>query len=81
MFNSRRSILSWMAVFRVLCERPLATLNQVCERTGLSFPAVAKSMGTLENLGIVREVTGQRRNRLFAYQNYLDILNEGTEML
>jgi len=29
----------------------------------------------------VREITGKRRNRVFAYQAYLDILNEGTEAL
>jgi hypothetical protein len=34
-----------------------------------------------ENLNIVREITGQRRNRVFAYQKYLDILSEGTEAL
>lgn len=79
--QSQRSASTTLRVFRVFCERPLATLNQLCGRTGLSFPAAAKSMHTLENLGIVREVTGQRRNRVFAYQDYLNILSEGTEVL
>ena len=70
-----------LRVFRVLCQRPLATLNSVCQRTGLSFPAVAKSMGALEQFGIVREITGQRRNRVFGYDRYLSILSEGTEPL
>lgn len=35
----------------------------------------------LVDLGIVREITGQRRNRLFVYDVYLSILNEGTEPL
>jgi len=70
-----------LRVFRTLCERPLVTLNQVRERTGLSFPAVAKAMRELERLGIVHEITGQRRNRVFAYQEYLSILSEGTEPL
>jgi Fic family protein len=79
--QSQRSASTTLRVFRVFCERPLATLNQLCGRTGLSFPATAKAMHTLENLGIVREVTGQRRNRVFAYQYYLNILSEGTEAL
>lgn len=79
--QSQRGASTTPRVFRVLCERPLATLNQICERTGLSFPAAAKAMHTLENLGIAREVTGQRRNRVFAYQDYLNILSEGTEVL
>ena len=74
-----RSASSTLRVFRVLCERPLATLNQICESTGLSFPAAAKGMRQLEQLDIAREITGQQRNRVFAYQQYLSILNEGTE--
>ena len=34
---------------------------------------------SVRDLGIVREVTGKRRNRVFACGAYLDILNEGTE--
>jgi len=75
-----RSASTLLRVFRVLCERPLATLNQVRERSGLSFPAVSHAMAALAQLGIVREVTGQRRHRIFAYNEYLNILNEGTEI-
>ncbi|HPU85033.1 MAG TPA: Fic family protein [Candidatus Latescibacteria bacterium] len=64
-----------------LRERPVATLNVVRDMTGFSFPTVAKSMGALQRLGIVREQTGRRRNRVFVYQAYLAILNEGTEPL
>ena len=38
-------------------------------------------MEALAELGIAREVTGRRRGRLFAYDGYLSILNEGTEPL
>ena len=31
--------------------------------------------------GIAREITGKRRDRLFVYDQYLAILNEGTEAL
>jgi hypothetical protein len=36
-------------------------------------------MNSLVALGIVRELTGGRRNRVFAYDRYLAILNEGAE--
>lgn len=74
-----RSASTTLRVFRVLCEHPLATLNRICESTGLSFPAGSKGMQQLETLDIVCEITGQQRNRVFAYQQYLNILNEGTE--
>lgn len=79
--QARRRTSTTLQVFRVLCERPLTSLKQVCERTGLSFPAAAKAMEALVALGIAREVTGQRRNRVFAYEKYLNILSEGTEAL
>ena len=36
-------------------------------------------MERLVNHGIAREITGKRRDRLFVYDRYLSILNEGTE--
>ena len=36
-------------------------------------------MKLLVKRGIAREITGKRRNRLFVYDQYLSILNEGTE--
>jgi len=62
-------------------QRPLLTLNQVCCRTGLTFFSAAKGMDVLARLGIAREITGGKRNRLFAYSPYLAILNEGMEPL
>jgi hypothetical protein len=38
-------------------------------------------MLTLVDMGIARELTGQRRNRVFVYDAYLNILNEGGEAL
>jgi hypothetical protein len=35
----------------------------------------------LQDLGIVNELTGQQRHRVFAYQQYLDILSEGAQPL
>lgn len=50
-----------------------------CDATGLSFPATSSAMALLVELGIARELTGKRRNRLFVYDRYLAILAEGTE--
>jgi Fic family protein len=72
---------SALRVFNALCERPVITLNEARRRAGASFPTATKGMDALLGLGIVRELPGQRRNRVFAYQQYLDILNEGTEPL
>lgn len=41
----------------------------------MTFPTAAKAMQTLATLGIARELTGQRRNRVFVYDAYLHLLN------
>lgn len=62
-----------------LRQRPMSSLRQLCEDTGMAFPTASKSMQALMTLGIARELTGQRRNRVFVYDGYLNILNEGSE--
>jgi Fic family protein len=70
-----------LRVFDAFRDRPLATLNALAERTAASYPTVARAVEALERLGIVHEITGRKRERVFAYGRYLDILNEGTEPL
>ena len=70
---------SALRVYDALRARPILTLPEASRRTGLSFPTVSKRMEDLVRLGIVRELTGQRRNRTFAYGRYLSILSEGVE--
>jgi Fic family protein len=67
--------------FAVLCRRPLTSISQIKAFSGLSFPTASKAIETLAELGIAREITGGRRNRLFIYDAYLAILSEGTDPL
>ena len=76
-----RASQSMLLVFEALRSQPLVSLNELCEISGLTFPTVAKAMGGLADLGIAREFTGKRRNRIFVYDSYLSILSEGTEPL
>lgn len=74
-----RKASSALRVLEVLNWRPVTTLQEVAKTTGLTFPTAGAGMEVLHGLWIAREVTGKRRNRVFAYGQYLDILNEGTE--
>jgi len=75
---SGRRAGSALRVHEALKARPIVSLPATTDATGLSFPAVSSAMELLVNLGIARELTGKRRNRLFVYDLYLAILNEGT---
>lgn len=78
---SGRAAASALRVLAALRERPVLTLNFLRETHGLTFPTASKAMQTLINTGIARELTGQRRNRVFVYDAYLAILNEGGQPL
>lgn len=59
-------------------QRPVCTAATLVERTGLSLPAVNRTLDALITLGLVRELTGRQRDRIYAYTEYLAILSEGT---
>ena len=78
--QSGRRAGSALHVYEALRERPILGLAHACERTSLSFAATSAAMDLLVERKIAREITGKRRGRLFAYDRYLAILGEGTEM-
>ena len=58
-----------------------AGVPQVMPHLALSAPTVRAAIRTLQDMEILNELTGQRRNRVFAYQRYFEILNEGAQPL
>jgi cell filamentation protein, protein adenylyltransferase len=78
--SGRRSA-SALRVHDALKRRPVASIQDLRARTGLSFPTAAAGVELLGDLGIARELTGKRRDRIFSYGAYLAVLNEGTEPL
>ena len=68
-------------VFDKFARRVVLTVPQVAPQLALSPPTIRAAVRALEALGIVNEVTGQQRHRVFAYQQYLDILSEGAQPL
>lgn len=46
----------------------------------LSHVTVNKSLDHLFNIGLITELTGNKRSRVFSYPAYIDILNEGMEL-
>ena len=57
------------------------TLKHLRDVHGMTFPTASKAMQALLTAGIVRELTGRRRNRVFVYDAYLAVLNEGGQPL
>ena len=70
---------SALRIHAALMAQPLLSLSSAARNAQLSFRAAGLAMDLLVKQGIAREITGRRRNRLFAYDRYLSILNEDTE--
>jgi Fic family protein len=60
-------------VLESLYLRPILNVNAVKEITGTSFAAANELVSRLARLGILKEITMQRRNRSFRYEQYIDI--------
>ena len=74
-----RAAGSSLRVHHALQQQPVANSSTLARRTGISLPSVLKSLEALQALGIVTELTGRKRNRVFSYAGYVRILSEGTE--
>lgn len=63
----------------VLYEYPIANINTLVRHSGITAATAGKVMDLLSqpHLALVRELTGQKRNRVFAYSAYIDTLNQG----
>jgi Fic family protein len=75
-----RAAASTLKIHRALMEHPIATSGSLVEKTGITPATVNKALGHMERLGIVKELTARKRNRLFSYAGYISIMNRGTEL-
>ena len=76
-----RTAGSVLQVHRVMQRRLIATVPELSGDLDMSEPTIRSSLNKLEELGMVNEMTGNKRNRLYLYRRYLEILNEGAEPL
>ena len=69
-----------LRIHALLQTHPFLNAAQAQEKAGLSAPTINKAFEALEALGVVREITGKQRGRVFAYAAFLQILESGTEV-
>lgn len=62
-------------LFEMLPMMPRFTVERVRQRLGTSFPTANAAVKTLEDMGIVTEITGQKTHRNYSFQSYIDLLS------
>ena len=70
---------SALRVHQYMQTNPVVSVPRTVKALPLSPPTVRKSIGHLVDLGILSEITGKRRDRIFLYHKYIETLSEGAE--
>ena len=63
-------------ILKALYEHPLVTVNDTAQICGTSFPTANRLIADLCDLGILKEMSGQSRNRFFLMKEYVDVFRD-----
>lgn len=75
--GSKKTVLE---VFNYIQSNPIIDIGGTAKRIGKTYNTTSAAIGKLQKLGILKVSNNQERNRVFAYEDYLNILREGTEL-
>ena len=76
--NHKATTVTAIRLFDLLPEHPVLTLPRTMELLATTKPTAGKAIESLCKAGILRETTGRKRDRVYAYRSYLDVLAEDT---
>ncbi len=57
---------------------PYMSVKNVAEAFSISYQAASLLVNQFEKHGILKEITGKKRDKMYVYKQYIDILSEGT---
>ena len=77
--RSKSMTIGAIRLFEHLPQHPFVTVAAACELLSASKPTAGRAVEALERAGVLAEISGRRRDRLFAYQRYVDLLRTETE--
>jgi Fic family protein len=77
--NLGRPSASALKVHELLQRKPIISVPIAVKKLNLTAPTVRNSIDKLKEIGLVKEITGKKRDRLYSYKSYLDILQADTD--
>lgn len=78
---TKRTQETVLSIFEYTLSHPLIDISTIADKLKLSYNTVKKGIDNLEKLGILKQINKHKRNKIYYYENYLNILKEGTENL
>lgn len=76
---SGKSTSAVLTIHQYMQKHPISNTSKIRTACSVSLPTVLRSMSALEELGMIKEITGKERHKIFVYDKYLNILAKGTE--
>ena len=77
--NAPNATVVSIRLLNALPAHPIMTIPAIVALLGVSKPAAGKAVSVLAGLDLLVELTGHRRDRVYAYQPYLEELRTGTD--
>jgi Fic family protein len=74
----KKATLTAVRLLEHLPEHPMITLANAMELVGATKPTAGKAIDALIQAGILKEITGKKRDRMYSYQAYVDLLAKDT---
>lgn len=69
-----------VGILEKLYYTPYVSVNDIAKGFSISYQAASTLVSQLENAGILKEITGRKRDKRYVYAEYLNILSEGTTL-
>ena len=69
-----------LKTYNSLKKHPISNTRKIVKSSQSSLQTVLRSLRVLEEIGLVKELTGKHNNKIFIYKNYISIINQGTEL-
>lgn len=77
----KRAMPGALKAFEYLQRKALVTIPKLAQVLEVSQPTATAALKNLKELRIVKEISGKKRDKLFSYEAYLNILKQDTEPL
>ena len=78
--NLNKDTVGVLKTYNFLKKHPISNTRKIVKSSQSSLQTVLRSLRALEEIGLVKELTGNHNNKIFIYKNYINIINQGTEL-
>lgn len=78
--DKNKETVGVLKTYEYLQKKPVTSIKNIVKDVDISFQTISRSLSALQKLGLVIELTGKNKNKIFVYREYLDLLSKETEI-